>query len=296
MNILVSGLVNTETSVRVREFPVPYFPIDYPFFGVSSVVGGVGYNISRALKSLGDSVSFVSFAGDDVTFRTIKNQLESDGISSVHIQNALKATAQSVVLYDPSGRREIYCDLKDIQEQRLDVLKIRPLVKNADIVCACNINFNRTLLHEAKRLGKLVATDVHVLSDPDDEYNREFLENADIVFLSDEALPCPAEEFISVLKNKYPAEIIVMGRGARGATMYERATDSIRSFDAVPPEKVVNTVGAGDALFSSFVHFYAKGLGAQNALCRAQIFASAKIGSNGASLGFLTEEEVEKRV
>ena len=32
-NILVSGLINTETTVRVRQFPVNYYPIDYPFFG-----------------------------------------------------------------------------------------------------------------------------------------------------------------------------------------------------------------------------------------------------------------------
>ncbi len=31
--ILVSGLVNTETTVKIKEFPIPYFPIDYPFFG-----------------------------------------------------------------------------------------------------------------------------------------------------------------------------------------------------------------------------------------------------------------------
>jgi ribokinase len=30
--ILVSGLVNTETTVKIKEFPIPYFPIDYPFF------------------------------------------------------------------------------------------------------------------------------------------------------------------------------------------------------------------------------------------------------------------------
>lgn len=35
-NILVSGLINMETTVRVRQFPVNYYPIDYPFFGVNT--------------------------------------------------------------------------------------------------------------------------------------------------------------------------------------------------------------------------------------------------------------------
>lgn len=31
MHILISGLVNVETSVKVRRFPIDYYPIDYPF-------------------------------------------------------------------------------------------------------------------------------------------------------------------------------------------------------------------------------------------------------------------------
>ena len=39
MNILVSGLLNIETTVSVRGFPIEYYPIDYPFFGVASRTG-----------------------------------------------------------------------------------------------------------------------------------------------------------------------------------------------------------------------------------------------------------------
>ena len=31
MKILVSGLLNVETTLAVREFPIPYYPIDYLF-------------------------------------------------------------------------------------------------------------------------------------------------------------------------------------------------------------------------------------------------------------------------
>ena len=62
-NILVSGLINTETTVRVRQFPVNYYPIDYPFFGVNTAVSGVAYNISKALKTLGDDVTLLTMTG-----------------------------------------------------------------------------------------------------------------------------------------------------------------------------------------------------------------------------------------
>ena len=52
----------------------------------------------------------------------------------------------------------------------------------------------------------------------------------------------------------------------------------------------MNTVGAGDALFSAFTHFYVKGKSAIESLRYATIFASYKIGESGASKGFLSEE------
>ena len=56
---------------------------------------------------------------------------------------------------------------------------------------------------------------------------------------------------------------------------------------------MVNTVGAGDALFSSFIHFYAKGLKPLDCLKRAEVFAAYKIGFDGASVGFIDEKGVE---
>ena len=92
----------------------------------------------------------------------------------------------------------------------------------------------------------------------------------------------------------YAAKVIVLGRGVKGALMYLGEKDEFVELPAVKTGDVVNTVGAGDALFSAFVHFYAKGLEAAECLKRAQIFASLKIAYNGASLGFASEEEIER--
>ena len=78
--------------------------------------------------------------------------------------------------------------------------------------------------------------------------------------------------------------------------MYLREENRIVESPAVRVGEIVNTVGAGDALFSSFIHYYAKGIHPVEALHRAQVFASAKIGANGASKGFVTEEQIEKIV
>ena len=290
-HILISGLVNTETTVRIRQFPIPYYPIDYPFFGIGTAVSGVAYNLAKALRTLGDRVTLLSMTGDDLPGQTVRQELEALGVDTSHIRTCLKETPGSVVLYDGEGRRQIYCDLKDIQET--DYGFTSEICRDADLVAACNINFNRPLLHAAKAAGKTVATDVHVLRDHYDDYNREFMECADILFLSDEGIGEDYRGFIAELGRIYQNRIIVLGRGSKGAALYLPAQGQFHELPAVQVGPVVNTVGAGDALFGSFLHGYAKGLSPLDALHRAQLFASAKIGTSGASRGFITEEELE---
>ena len=290
--ILVSGLVNTETTVKVRQFPINYYPIDYPFFGVNTAVSGVAYNIAKALTTLGDQVRLLSMTGNDFPAAYIKNELTSAGIGTEGLKEKLAQTPGSVVLYDETGRRQIYCDLKDIQETAYGFAEKQ--LADADMVVACNINFNRELLHLAKNMGKTVATDVHVLGNVWDEYNRDFMECADILFLSDEAVGEDPYGFLEELEEIYHTPIIVMGRGSRGALMYLRDEDHFHEMPAAHVGEVVNTVGAGDALFSSFLHFFARCYHPVECLKRATYFAAAKIRVSGASRGFVAEAEVEE--
>ena len=289
--ILISGLVNTETTVRVRQFPVHYYPIDYPFFGVNTAVSGVAYNIALAATTLGDDVTLFSMTGSDFPAEYIRNQLRAAGIGDEHLKVNLKETPSSVVLYDGEGKRQIYCDLKDIQEAHYGFSEKD--LRDVDIVAACNINFNRPLLRLAKATGKVVATDVHILGNIWDDFNREFMECADILFLSDEGIGYDYYRFMMELERTYGNAIIVLGRGGNGAAMYVKSEDRFYELPAMRVGEVVNTVGAGDALFSAFIHYYAQGMRPVECLKRAQIFASAKIRVSGASKGFVPESEVE---
>ncbi|MBQ5399533.1 MAG: carbohydrate kinase family protein [Ruminococcus sp.] len=294
MKIFVSGLVNIETTTAVRKFPIDYYPIDYSFFGVRSNVSGVGFNITSALKALGDEARFCSYTGDDEQAQRIIGKLERISVKTDLIQKTLKETPASVVLYDPEGRRQIYCDLKDIQEQSLNPDSLIGELKNCDIAVLCNINFNRELIKRAKKEGVVTACDVHVLSDIEDAYNRDFMENADILFLSDENLPSKPELFIKQLKERYKNKIIVIGMGSKGAMLLDKS--GLYALKAPRCKKIVNTVGAGDSLFSAFLHFYAKGLSRVESLLRAETFAGIKIGFDGAAQGFCSENEVEQRL
>jgi len=290
MRFLVSGLVNIETTLRVDGFPIEYRPVLYPFGGVSSSVSGVGVNVAAALTRLGDEVRFLSLIGADAAGDLALDGLARLGVPTGGALRELGATAQSVILYDGDGRRQINVDLKDIQERRYPTDRFRAAAAGADAFVLCNINFNRELLPLARDSGKSVFTDVHTLSDPEDEYNADFMAAAEVLFLSDERLWAPPEEAARELMDRYGCRIVVVGLGAKGALLLEEGSRPL-VVPAVRTRKVVSSIGAGDALFSAFAHFHLAGRSAEEALRLATRFASWKIGETGAAAGFLTEAE-----
>ena len=292
--VLVSGLINLETTLRVDGFPVDYFPVRYPFYGVSSSVSGVGYNVARALSCLGDELAFLSLIGQDPAGEIVQNSLRRDGLPAENVLPRLHETPQSVILYDGQGRRQIHVDLKDIQEQHYPPEAFERALAGCQAAALCNINFSRPFLARARQAGKLIATDVHALSSLDDEYNREFIQAADILFMSHENLPTSPEDFAHEVVRRFATPILVIGLGSQGALLYVERKGLLERFPAVATRPIVNTIGAGDALFSAFLHAYLQAGDPRAALRRAMLFASWKIGENGAANGFLDADGLEE--
>jgi ribokinase len=290
--IFVAGLINIETTVAIDGFPLDYFPVRYPFNGVHSSVSGVGWNITRALHVLGNCVEFASLIGPDENGYLARRALANTGIDDHLVLNAFDATPQSVILYDSGGRRQIHVDLKDAQLKTFPVDLAESALIKCDLAVICNINFARPLLAAAKREGKPIATDLHALADLDDEYNQEFLASASILFLSDERLTESPEDVMCDLLRRYPAEIVVIGLGQHGALLGVRKNGFIGRYPAVHIRPVVNTVGAGDALFAAFIDRYLRTGNPYMALEAAQVFAGYKIGTKSANEGFLNADEL----
>jgi ribokinase len=294
--ITVSGLINIETTLQVENFPIHYTPVRYPFFGINSTVSGVGYNLARALSVLGDSVTLVSLIGRDPAAELVRKALKDSGIEDQFILSSIERTSQSVILYDADGRRQINVDLKDIQEQVYPEDLFLHATGQAAVVALCNVNFSRALLKVAQRTGKIIATDVHAISSLEDDYNQDFMAAADILFMSNELLPEPPEEFARHVADRFGTSVIVIGLGARGALLYQSRDGNLVHILAVNSRPVVSTIGAGDALFSCFLHYFAKGFDPRAALSRAVVFAGYKIGSAGAAEGFLDEAALERQL
>lgn len=296
MRVLVSGLINLETTLRVNGFPIDYNPVNYPFFGVQSRVSGVGYNLAKALLTLGNEVRFLSLIGQDSAAFLVQEALRGDGIPAHGVLQQLRETAQSVILYEPGGRRQIYTDLKDIQEQTYPPERVVEALQGCDWAALCNINFSRPMLEVAARAGVPIATDVHAIGSLDDAYNQDFLRAAQVLFMSHEKLSLSPEDWLRAVGQRFGTPVAVVGLGERGALLGLRAASEIWHVPAVFTRPVVNTIGAGDALFSAFLHGYAQSGDALQALKQAVVFASYKIGVASAAEGFLNAEELRQWV
>jgi len=292
--VLVSGLINIETTLKVDGFPIPYFPVRYPFFGAGSTISGVGWNVAKALTTLGDEAVFVSLIGSDLFGELILNAVAKVGWKQGYILQTLEETPQSVILFDPEGRRQINVDLKDIQERTYPVEKFYMAVRCCELAVMSTINFSRSHLPYIRAAGIPIASDIHTISSLDDAYNRDFMEAADILFCSDECLPCSPEEWAGKIFDNFLAKILVIGMGSKGAFLADRTRGLREHVPAVFTRAIVNTIGAGDALFSGFVHYYMRTKDPLSSLRKAVVFASYKIGERGAAEGFLTESELER--
>lgn len=291
--ILVSGLINVETTLRVDAFPLTYEPVRYPFFGINSTVSGVGYNIAKALTRLGSDIHFLSLIGTDTAADAVRLALAGDGLDNQFILDLMPHTAQSVIIYDSAGRRQIHTDLKDIQERTYPPEMFLQALPDCELAVLCNINYNRPLLKIAQQRGTPIATDVHTIADLEDAYNCDFMAAAHILFMSDERLPCTPEQFVQQIQDRYATPIVVVGLGESGVLLAVQEDHFTARVPAVFTRPIISTIGAGDALFSCFVRVYAQTGDPYLAVRKAVIFASYKIGAAGAAQGFLHAAELD---
>ncbi|MBL8152583.1 MAG: carbohydrate kinase family protein [Anaerolineae bacterium] len=292
--ILVAGLTNIEVTLQVESFPIHYSPVLYPFFGVNSAVSGVGFNIAKALTRLGNSVNFLSMVGRDSAQLLVKKALAEANIRSRFVLDGMEQTPHSVVMYDRAGHRQINVDLKDIQDRAYPQVLAEQALQDTSIAVLCNVNFTRPFLDAALRMGKIIATDVHAVSNIEDDYNRDYMAAAHILFMSHEQLPCSPEDWARWLMDRYGTEIIVIGLGVDGALLAVRNHHYMERIPAVFTRPVINTIGAGDALVAAFIDNYNRTRDPYQAIRKAMVFASYKVGATSAADGFLSRPELDQ--
>src|ERR1700690_742180 len=250
--IVVAGVTSLYMAVGVEGFPLQYSPTASPAWMRSGVTGAAGH-IAQALTALGDDVQLCTVIGDDMAGNVIQAHLRDRGLLGEGVIGSA-ASSLGVVLVAQDGSRMGYPYLAAVNAVEYPVEVFYRCAREADLAVMTNARFVQPLIPHADRLGVPIAVDVHLISDPDDDHNRPWLEVADIVFCSHERLPCTPAEWVAQVFARYPGCYIAgVGRGADGCSLGLR-DGTLLEINAIAPRGVVSTAGAGDALFASFLH------------------------------------------
>ncbi len=293
---LVAGFVQFETIVKVDDLPLPYKEFESIPETINTDIGGAGFNEAIALRWLGDEVDFMSMVAKNMSRTQIHAYLEKNDVnlSTDYVLQKLDGMPTAVVLYKSSGKKQVFEDVKDIRTVEYDLDLFERQIQDKDMVLISNCNFCRPLLALAKQYKKPLALNVRSMRAEKIANKADFLAAADIVYISDDDLEGDPYDCINECRKKYDPEIIIMGMGSQGVILYIREDNSVIEYKPVKTYDVVNTVGAGNAIFSAFLHYYVKTKDARDAIKNALLFVSYKISFVGTSNGFMTEEQIEQ--
>lgn len=291
---MVAGFVQFETIVKVDNLPLPYKEFESIPETIDAGIGGAGFNEAMALRWLGDEVDFMSMVAKTMSRTQIHADLvrKEVNLNTDYILQKLDGMPTAVALYASSGKKQIFEDVKDIRTVEYDVKLFESQIQDKDMVLISNCNFCRPILALAKKYNKPLALNVRSMRAEKIANKEDFLAAADIVYISDDDLEGDPYDCINECKKKYDPEIIIMGLGPKGVILYIRKDNSVIEYKPVKTQDVVNTIGAGNALFSSFLHYYVKTGDARDAIKNALLFVSYKISFVGTSNGFMTEEQI----
>ena len=291
---LVAGVTQIETIVRVDRIPVSYSPLTSVTDSIFTAVGGDAYNESLALKWLGDDVTFMSIVGRNQDLSIINPPDRKITLSTEYIIPQMRETPTEVVLYDKLRKQQIFEDIKDLRENVYDMSMVTPIAEACDMMVLANANFCRPFAKIAAQLKKPIAVNIRSYNPEKEKYNTDFLEPAKVLYFSDDTLAEDPYEFIDRMSATYGTEVIILGQGSEGLILFDKTKNLRVHYKTVKTNEVVNTIGAGNALFACFLHYYMETGDSVNAIKNALLFASYKIGYMGTSNGFMTTDQLDQ--
>ncbi|MFC4529307.1 carbohydrate kinase family protein [Sphaerisporangium dianthi] len=288
--IVVAGAVSFYLSVGVPEFPLRYASKCTPRWMAAGVSGAAGH-IARVLSAFDDDVRLCTVVGRDAAGAQIRAELDREGLLGPGVVDG-DGSSMGVALVAPDGSRLGLPHLEPVNATAYPFERVSAAAQGADLLVLTNAKFVRPLVAPAARLGVPIAVDVHLIGDVADEYNRPWLQAAEIVFCSHENLPCRPEPWMGRLFERYPrCRLACVGMGAAGALLGTRDGRLLRA-EAMAPRGVVNTSGAGDALFAAFLHIWLRTGDAARALRGAVLYAGWKVGHRLPVAASLSEAEL----
>ena len=290
---IVAGITQLETIVKVDRIPLDFRAFTQLNNAVHTSAGGDAFNISLALKWLGDDIKFMTVVGRDQSTAIFNPPDREVTLDTSYVLPLMNETPMEVMFFDNERNEQAFEDLKDIRDVGYDMSLVDPIINDCDMVVLSNANFCRPIMQLACEHGKRLAVKIHSFSREKEKFNADYLSAADIVYFSEGVNEDPYR-FVQSMAEKYDIDTIILGQNSSGVLLHDSKKQMTVHYDSIRTGKVVNTAGAGNAQFACFLHYYNKTGDAVNAIHKALLFTSNKIGYMGTSNGFMTEAQLEQ--
>ena len=270
-DVVVIGNVGIDTNIYLDGDKID-FQIESNFTENVDYVGQAGGYAARGFAQLGYHTAFIGYIGDDHLGRFILEEFEKDGINTDGIFIDPAGTNRSINFMYKNGRRKNFYDGKSHMSLTPDSAKCRALLEKSRLAHFNIPNWARHLLPVAKESGLKISCDIQDVAEFPDPYRSDFIDYADVIFLSgvNHADPTP---LLRKITKKHPQKIVICGMGAQGCAVGTQ--DGIEYFEVIEiPGKIVDTNGAGDGLAVGFLSgYYFEKSGIEESIFRAQIVA-----------------------
>lgn len=256
------------------------------------ILGGAPFNIAWHLQAFGDAPQFISRVGKDALGAKILNKMDTWGLSTKNVQEDMHHST-GVVEVNLIDNEPEYNILEDRAYDFIDESQLKSLPAEGILYHGCLGLRNKVARCAYMKLSHFgnwsVFLDVN-LRKPWWQKNQVYhwMEKATWVKLNHEEIrqlgfeQALIEDAMSALQSQFDVKNVIVTLGSEGAVVL----DEVGEYFYQKPDKItrfVDTVGAGDAFTSVFIHGLNAGWSIPKILQEAQTFASSVIGLRGAT-------------
>ena len=256
------------------------------------VLGGAPFNVAWHCQAFGLDPVFISRVGDDALGQQVLSAMRDWGMDTAAVQQD-QQHATGVVQVEFVDGEPSYDIVENSAWDFIDTAALPPTAGDGWLYhgsLAMRQSTSAEALQAIRGSGRSLFVDVN-LRPPWWQLDRlaGVIDNVQLLKLNlDELLQlvpgaASTEQAMGQLMEQRGLELLVVTRGAQGV-IAQVAGEPAQTFAPRPAAHVVDTVGAGDAFSSVLLLGQHRGWSLQDSVLRAQAFASAIVGIQGATI------------